>query len=260
MPKSINPIRPSPAIEMAYKRKIEALIAEMNRSTMYWISAAFRKNPPLAQDELPIRTITRTIDELRARWSKRFVEASIELAAYFSTQVRRRTDSALTHALKKGGFSIRFKMTRPMRDALGGIVHENVSLIRSIPERYLTQVEGMVARSVTTGRDLKQLTHDIQQEFGVARRRAILIARDQNNKATANLQRVRQLELGVTEAVWVHSGGGKEPRPSHMKAGRDKVVFNLKEGWYDPDEGKHILPGELINCRCVSRPVIPGFS
>jgi hypothetical protein len=45
-----------------------------------------------------------------------------------------------------------------------------------------------------------------------------------------------------------------------VKAGRDRVVYDLDKGWFDPDEGKHILPGELVNCRCFARPVVKGFS
>lgn len=115
-------------------------------------------------------------------------------------------------------------------------------------------------RGVQTGRDLAQITTDLQEQHGVTRRRAAFIARDQSNKATASLTRARQIEAGLTEAIWVHSGGGKEPRPSHLKAGRDKARYDIREGWYDPHEGKHILPGELINCRCVSRAVVKGFA
>ena len=58
----------------------------------------------------------------------------------------------------------------------------------------------------------------------------------------------------------MHSGGGKEPRPTHLAAGKRKQRYDVREGWYDPAVGKNIFPGELINCRCVSRPVIEGFT
>jgi SPP1 gp7 family putative phage head morphogenesis protein len=115
-------------------------------------------------------------------------------------------------------------------------------------------------RSVQTGRDLGQLTKDLQEQFGVTKRRAALIARDRNNKATASMTRVRQVQVGITEAIWVHSGGGKHPRPTHVKAGRDKQRYQVSEGWLDPAVGRNIFPGELVNCRCVSKPLITGLS
>jgi hypothetical protein len=75
-------------------------------------------------------------------------------------------------------------------------------------------IEGLVMRSVQTGRDLGQLMKDLQEQFGVTRRRAAFVARDQNNKATASMTRARQHEPGITQAIWVHSGAGKHPRPT----------------------------------------------
>ncbi len=48
------------------------------------------------------------------------------------------------------------------RDA---IIAENVSLIRSIPEKYFTEVESMVFRSIAKGGDRKQLADEIEREF-----------------------------------------------------------------------------------------------
>ena len=256
-----RPVRPSAAIEAEYRRKLLKLITEMQRSVIYWTSATYRQNEPrIAQDELPAIILGRRVRDLSRRWRSRFDDLAQELARFFAKSIAQRSDVALKRSLERGGMSVAFRMTPAMRDVLRAVIQENVSLIRSIPAQYFTQVEGYVARSVQTGRDLKQLSDDLQRNFGVTKRRAHLISRDQNNKATANLQRARQLELGIKQAVWLHSGGGKEPRPSHLKAGRDKVVFDLAKGWWDPSEKKFILPGELINCRCVSKPVIPGFS
>jgi uncharacterized protein with gpF-like domain len=259
--KTFAPVRPALALEVEYRRKLLKLIDAMQRSTAHWVAAAYRADPPhIAQDELPASVLSQRVRQLSSQWRRRFDELAMDLAKFFARAIAQRSDVALRRSLEKGGMAVKFTMTPAMRDVYRAVVNENVSLIRSIPAQYFTQIEGIVARSVATGRDLRQLSDDLQAQFGVTKRRAHLIARDQNNKASGSLQRARQLELGITQAVWLHSGGGKEPRPSHLKAGRDKVVFDLATGWFDPDEKKHILPGQLINCRCVSRPVVPGFS
>lgn len=258
---TLSPVRASPAIEAMYRRKLDRLVEEMNRSAVYWLTVAYRRTPPvMAQDDSPARNLSVAIRRLARRWQRRFDLAAQELARYFARDVAKRSDEALRRTLEKGGLSVKFKMTPAMNDVLSSVVQENVSLIRSIPQRYFQQIEGYVQRSVQTGRDLHQLSEDLQHNFGVTKRRAAFISRDQSNKASAALQRVRQQELGIKTAVWVHSGGGKEPRPSHIKAGRDRVIFDLETGWFDPDEKKFILPGQLPNCRCVSRPIITGFS
>jgi uncharacterized protein with gpF-like domain len=91
----------------------------------------------------------------------------------------------------------------------------------------------------------------------VTRKRAALISRDQNSKATSALHKARQLELGIEEGIWMHSHGGKKPRPSHLK--NDGKKYDIKKGWYDPDAKQWVQPGELISCHCVGRSIIPGF-
>lgn len=237
----------------------------MHRSLRWWLCAALRRREPeivalMAQDDSPAREIGAVFRRLARRWQKRFDQAAPDLAGYFATKIADRSDRVLQNILKKGGFSVKFRPSRAWNDVKQAVIHENVSLIKSIAQQHLTQVEGMVMRSVQAGRDLQSLTEGLENQLAVSKRRARMISRDQNNKATAVIQRTRQAELGIKEAIWVHSGGGRTPRPSHVKAGRDRVRYNIADGWWDPDEGAYILPGQLINCRCVARPVVPGFT
>lgn len=273
-PRTLHPVLPNAGIEAAYRRRLDALIAEMHRSLLWWIRAAYRKNPPeMAQDappdasghepvrqQSPARSLQDVVRRLTRQWQTRFDQAAPELAAYFAKAAADRSDAALRGILRKAGFTVQFKLTRAANDVLQATIAENVSLIKSIASQHLTQVEGAVMRSVQAGRDLASLTNELEQQYGVTRRRAARISLDQNNKATAAIQRVRQTELGITEAIWVHSGGGKTQRQTHLKAGRDRQRYEIAKGWYDPHEQKFVLPGELPNCRCVSRPVVPGFS
>jgi SPP1 gp7 family putative phage head morphogenesis protein len=238
----------------------------MHGSVLYWLSAAYKKNPPevvelsqsLATDDSPIAELMRTVAALGRRWRRRFSILADDLADWFAQSVADRSDAALKAALKKAGFSVEFRLSRAQNDVLGATVEQNVALIRSIPEQYLRAVEGHVARSVQTGRKLDDLAKTLQRQFGATKRRAALISRDQSNKATAALSRVRHLEIGITEAVWLHSSAGKTPRPAHVAMnGR---TFDIARGMWDPDEKMWIQPGFLVNCRCVSKPVVPGLT
>lgn len=259
----LKPVTPSYAVEVAYRKKLSKLVDDMHTSTVYWLKACYRANEPaivsLAMDDiLPTNALKRAIARLRKRWLAAFEEAAPLLAKYFATAANRRSDDVLAKILRDGGFSVRWQMTQAMRDVVEATTAENVGLIRSIPEKYLGQVEGMVMRSISTGRDMGTLAKGLQKEFGVTKSRAALIARDQNNKATANMNRVRTLELGITTAIWRHSAAGKQPRPTHVA--NNGKTYDVKKGWYDPAVKEYIHPGQLINCRCVSIPIIPGFS
>ncbi len=255
----LSPIHPCCGTEALYRRKLYQLIEEMRNSIEYWLSAAYKANEPvLAQDAVPASELQNAIRKLTRRWQKRFNWAAPKLAKWFALSLADRSDKQLASILRRGGFSVKFKMTKAQRDILHATVHANVSLIKSIPQKYLNDVEGMVMRSVQTGRDLQTLQKDLLKNYKLTKRRAALITRDQNNKVTSALVRVRQIELGINKAIWVHSGGGNHPRPTHVK--NSGKQYDVNKGWFDPHEKKFIFPGELINCRCVSRSVVAGFS
>jgi SPP1 gp7 family putative phage head morphogenesis protein len=257
--KVLTAVRPNAGIEAVYREKLQALIADMDKSVVYWLRAAYRANEPvMAQDRTPADELRDVLRRLAKRWQRNFDEAAPALADYFAQSVASRSSGALTAILKKAGFTVKFKMTRPMRDIMAATVGQQVSLIKSIPSQYFTNIEGLVMRSVQSGRDFAQLTQDLQQQFCVTHRRAAFIARDQNNKATASMTRARQDELGLNEAIWVHSGGGKHPRPTHVAMHGKK--YDVNKGMWDSAINRWIFPGEEINCRCVSRSIIPGFS
>ena len=260
--KILPAVRSNVGIEMAYRRRLDCLIDAMAKSFEHWIKATYRKNEPImAQDEAtPASQLRIAINKLTRQWQTRFDDGAKDLAKYFALSASRRSDAALRAILRKAGMSVKFQMTPAMRDVMKASIEENVSLIRSIPQQYLVNVAGDVYRSVQAGRDLGTLAKALEKQYGVTKRRAALISRDQNQKMTAVFTRVRQEELGIEYALWMHSHAGKTYRKTHLT--NDGRRFRVSEGWFDPDPKvrRFIHPGELISCRCVSRPIIRGFS
>lgn len=256
-PVVLGAVRPNAGIEAAYRARLDAMIGEMQRSLVHWLRAAYRKNPPkMANDASPAADMRAAMAELTARWQRQFDRAAPELAKYFTTKMANRSDATLRAILRRGGFSVTFKMTAEANDVMQATIGEQVGLIKSIASQHLADVEGLVMRSVAQGRDLGKLTDALEHRYALTRRRAALIARDQNNKATATMTRVRQQGLGITQAVWKHSHAGKEPRPSHVAA--DGTIYDVDKGLIL--DGEQVWPGTAINCRCTSKPLIPGFS
>ena len=260
---TLPPVRPAAPTRIKNQRKLDALIDEMSRSLLYWLRAAYQAETPatveLAQDASASRLLQAAFDKLQARWLRRFDELAPKLADWFATSHKTRVDRSMARDLREGGFTVKFKMSKAMRDAYNAIVDENVGLIKSIGEQHLSNVRVALMQSVQNGRDLEYLTTQLEKRTGITKRRAARIALDQNNKATAVMVRTRALEAGVTKARWVHSAGGKQPRPEHLKAGRDGLIFDLAKG-HDFHNGEGtVWPGTAINCRCVAVPIVPGF-
>lgn len=211
----------------------------------------------LAGDALPADELAAAMADLGQYWQQRFDDAAEKLADYFAKDVAKRSDAQLRKILRDGGWTVKFNPTPAQLDVLKASVHENVALIKSIPQQYHKNVEGMVMRSVARGRDLGTLSKELQEQYGVTKRRAALIARDQTNKAFSAFHESRAKEMDLTEAIWRHSHAGKKPRRKHLAADgtRYKVGVGLPVG----DKGQHVVPGEEINCRCFRQFVIPGF-
>ena len=241
---------------MRYQRALMSLISQMSASVEYWLTAQRRSDPPeLAQDALPAAEMRKELRKLSKRWQDKFDGLAPKVAESFLKNQFKGTDAAMRQALRDAGWSIEFTMTPAMRDAFEASLAENVGLIRSIPQRYLQEVEGIVMRNYAAGRDLKSMAAEIKSRFEVTANRAVLISRDQANKANAVVQKARQTELGITEAIWLHSHAGREPRPTHVAMNQKRYL--IAKGMWDSAVGKYVWPGTEIGCRCVGRSVLP---
>lgn len=129
---------------------------------------------------------------------------------------------------------------------LGHFTAENVSLIRTIPERLFDEVDKIVTRGITEGSLYTDLAEEIQNRFDISENQAKLIARDQIGKLNGQLNAARQQSLGVTRFTW-RSSGDDRVREEH--ADLDGEEFSYDD---PPSEG---LPGEAILCRCSAEPI-----
>lgn len=255
-PTTIAAIRANAGVEAWYRRQLDNQIREMQKSVVYWLTANYKASgAAVAMDASPAVFMRDVMRNMAKRWLRSFDSIAQKLADRFTTDAMKNTDSSLSKAMKDAGFTVEFKMTSQMNNALQATITENVGLIRSIPEKYFTEVEGLVMRSVARGRDLSYLTDELQKRYGITRRRAKLIARDQNAKATSVMQSARQRGLGITHGVWRHSHAGKEPRKSHVES--DGKKFDLSKGLMI--DGKPTFPGHEVNCRCTWSAILPGL-
>lgn len=215
---------------------------------------------PIATDAPPsITKVDRALKKWGDKWQRKFDKLSREVSKRFATRSFGSTDLALKSALRNAGFTVSFKPTKRTLESYKLVVADNVGLIRNLQQSLYNKIQQDTWASVRAGGDMASLASKLHKSYGIEAKRAALIARDQNNKAKATLESARRQELGLRKAIWQHSSGGKEPRPVHVAWGREGKVFDLDKGLFDPDENQWVLPGTLINCKCTSRAIIPGF-
>lgn len=130
-------------------------------------------------------------------------------------------------------------------------VEENVGLISSIPEDALEKMKDIVYEGYANGKTTTRMVEEIRRAYGMSRRRAELIARDQTAKLNGQIQKAQQQDAGITEYIW-STTGDERVRRSHQE------LNGKKFSWNDPPEnsdGRKCHPGQDYQCRCIGRPV-----
>ena len=217
----------------------------------------------------PSSEIDAIMIKMGKQWRKTFDHMAHTIAGAFTRRCLTHHDLAMKASLSKAGFSVPFQMTEHMVDRVEGITAENVSLIKSIPAQYLDKVHAKVLESVRKGRDMKDLTKELEGYVELGKpnwnhnqvvRRARFIARQENNKATAAFQQIRLMDLGVDESYWQHTAASKEPRPEHEEWSDEGLKYKVAKGMYSTVAEKWVLPGEDYNCGCTGAPIVPGYN
>lgn len=129
-------------------------------------------------------------------------------------------------------------------------VKQNVSLVKSIGTQFHGQLETIIQNGVFNGLSVKQVSEQIQKQFGVTKNRATLIAQDQILGANARVTQIRAEAIGVTQYEW-ETVMDSRVRPEHREL--QGKVFS----WDKPPSVGH--PGTPIRCRCRAGLIFPEF-
>jgi len=251
-----RPVRPSAAARERYHKSIDNLVKMMGASVLYSVRAAYGRD-----DFRSVPKLSKYLSRMNRHWERKFNELAETAPKRFVGSIYKNTLTQLSMSIKDAkrfpemamdastGRYAKARASKEMGDVTRSAIKANVSLIKTISQKFFSDIEFLVYDSVQRGYDVQYLVDEIMAKTDICRERASLIARDQTNKITETINAQQCEDLGITHAVWIHSGGGKKPRESHIKA--DGKEYEIAEGCYI--DGEYILPGEMINCRCVSR-------
>jgi SPP1 gp7 family putative phage head morphogenesis protein len=133
---------------------------------------------------------------------------------------------------------------------------ENVRLVQGAVDDWYDDLRDTL--DDTVGLRHEEVAKVIQDRNDVSESRAQLIARDQVGKWNAGLNQARQQAAGVTHATWSTSKD-ERVRPEHVAL--EGEVFAWDDGIdadqaSDSGEDEGTVPGEAVNCRCISVPLL----
>lgn len=256
-----TPLNPNAAVEWRYSARLEKLVKKMTEGVEKELRRLFEQEAAheyFAQDASIASQARILTNAMTAKFNDMFAAASYPVAEQMVEAANKASSSSVHSSLQTltGGFSLPTSALSPdMKQVLSASVTENVGLIKSISEQYLSGVQGAVMRSITTGRGMQDLVPYLAKHERITLRRARMVARDQSRKAYSALSRERMKRLGVKKFRWLHTGGSNEPRKLHQEM--NGKIFSFDDPpEIDENTGQRGLPGDAINCRCRMQPVI----
>lgn len=149
-----------------------------------------------------------------------------------------------------------------MGNALEMWVQKNVDLISTIPKNTLDKMQNIVLDGYRNGTLSRDIGKQIQEAYGISKRHAQFIARDQTAKLNADITRAQQKDAGVKDYEWSTSGdervrgnpNGLWPKGSHFELNKTRQSWDSPP-IVDKRTGRRGHPGEDYRCRCVALPI-----
>ena len=241
--KELKRVPPNIGVQKEYQKKLDKLVKSMSKSVMYWVLADFGNRTA--------REMAIAIQKRIKQWRKIFGDRSEQIALWFVKSIKKHTEVGMRNSFRESGFNLKKGVAN---DDLKLVEYENISLIKSIPEKYFTGIETVALLSMAYGWEKDDLTGELFKRYNIASRRVKLIARDQTQKATELFKRSICLNAGIKKARWVYTYRSERPRESHVEL--NGALYDLYRGCYDYYENEYIHPGQKINCQCDFVPII----
>lgn len=238
------------AAERDYTKALVALAEDIERGVKQFVYPVLGDLHQDAVEDEPVSS--GWVERLRLAFvtTSRNFDLSAPIARmHFSLRQANRYNKRQFHRILQAAYGVDvFKEEPWLAETLSQWEAQNIKLIKSIPTQALDRMHGRITAAVRKGTTAKHLRGILQDEFGITRRRAKLIADDQIGKLNGQLTRQRQTGIGVESYHW-HGVLDRRERDKHVA--REGVRFK----WDNPPSDGN--PGEPVRCRCWSSPVLP---
>lgn len=191
------------------------------------------------------RTVKRTADKLaRAVKAESIVPIATKYGAATSdfqrAQLAKQARAAVSIDVRKLS-----GLDRNVPRQIAQFAETNAQLITGLGQRMADDIAEIVEEGVVSGSRWETIAGRLAHAGQVTESRAALIARDQVGKLFGDINKQRQVNLGVTRYVW------RTVRDNRVREEHEVLDGDSFEWGAPPSEGH---PGEAVNCRCYADP------
>lgn len=257
--KQMKPVDVPKSAGIRYNAQLQKLVAAIREDINTQIMPLIKSLEPQYVADGWATDIASVFNRLLSKWrSPAFMNAASETAAAFVKTVNEQNQRRFSRNAKSIGIDV-FGDNIKLQNLLEASALDNSRLITTIPEQYLNQVQSIVMTNMKAGLLPRNIASQLREQFGVTKRRAALIARDQTSKINGEISKSRQEGAGFEYFKWLTSQDSRV-RDRHESIAKADVGYGPGiYRWDDPpkdEKGNKIIPGSPINCRCVAVPVI----
>lgn len=135
---------------------------------------------------------------------------------------------------------------------------QNMALyVKNFTEEQTKELRRQIEDMVFEGRRYESIIGLLQQQYGIARRKAHFLARQETSLLSSKIRETRYADAGIDDYEWqcVSGSSAEHPvRPMHLALKGTRQKFSAPP--VVNQQGDKRNPGEDYNCRCVARPIV----
>lgn len=266
-------------IQVEYLKELKKLANELKKDIREQLIPVLERTPTIDATTDSVSEILRVVNQLQNKYSN-IIAFSQPVANKIVTSINRYNKNAFSKKSESQlGVDIGQILNKGNTNEILQLqIQKQMSLIKSIPDEFLKQVEVIISNGVSEGLRHEEIAKQlkgikgINSTFGKLDKRLALISRNEVENINATLNKNRQQNAGVDIYEW-ETSQDEAVRPSHrVMQGKyckwsDATVYaDTKE---DAEKGKwkkrssiggvEKHPGMDFNCRCLGLAVIPDF-
>lgn len=195
------------------------------------------------------RSLVRTLDDIPVGYAV----DKMDLAGSYEATISH-IDQVFAQTLKN--VTIQPHLTPTAKRTLAVRWSNNLKLyIKKWTDQEILKLRQQVQRNSFVGHRSENLIKTIIDSYGVSKRKAKFLARQETSLLMSNMRQQRYEDAGITKYKWSTSHD-ERVRKRHVEL--DGKTFFWSQPPIVDQKGNRAHPGQDFNCRCVAIPILPG--